>query len=216
MKLSQFKFKLPEEQIAQFPAPYREDARMLVLHRKTGEIEHKSVSQIVDYFTEGDLFVFNDTQVFPARMYAKKEKTMANIEVFLLRELNHENRYWDVLVDPARKIRIGNKLFFDEDTTIVAEVIDNTTSRGRTLRFLTDYNNEEFINHLYALGTTPLPKYIKRPMYSEVQEEYEKAFGEYDVAQMDEERYQSIFASKVGAVAKISWLTTVACTNDTS
>ena len=201
MKLSQFKFKLPEEQIAQFPAPYREDARMLVLHRKTGEIEHKSVSQIVDYFTEGDLFIFNDTQVFPARMYAKKEKTMANIEVFLLRELNHENRYWDVLVDPARKIRIGNKLFFDEDTTIVAEVIDNTTSRGRTLRFLTDYNNEEFINHLYALGTTPLPKYIKRPMYSEVQEEYEKAFGEYDVAQMDEERYQSIFASKVGAVA---------------
>ena len=201
MKLSQFKFKLPEEQIAQFPAPYREDARMLVLHRKTGEIEHKSVSHLVDYFSEGDLFVFNDTQVFPARMYAKKEKTMANIEVFLLRELNHENRYWDVLVDPARKIRIGNKLFFDEDTTIVAEVIDNTTSRGRTLRFLTDYNNEEFINHLYALGTTPLPKYIKRPMYAEVQEEYEKAFGEYDVARMDEERYQSIFASKVGAVA---------------
>ena len=129
MRLSDFKFKLPEELIAQFPSRFRDDARMLVLHTKTGEIEHKCVSDFAAYFNEGDLLIANDTKVFPARLYAKKEKTLANIEVFLLRELNHANRYWDVLVDPARKIRIGNKLFFDDDATIFAEVIDNTTSR---------------------------------------------------------------------------------------
>ena len=143
MKLSQFKFKLPEAQIAQFPASYRDESRLLVLHRKTGEIEHKQVNDLVQYFDEGDLFVLNNTKVFPARLYGHKEKTNALIEVFLLRELNHSLRYWDVLVDPARKIRIGNKLTFDGDPSIVAEVIDNTTSRGRTFRFLTDYNNEE-------------------------------------------------------------------------
>ena len=135
MRLSDFKFKLPEELIAQFPSRFRDDARLLVLHAKTGEIEHKRVSDLASCFDEGDIVIANDTKVFPARLYAKKEKTNANIEVFLLRELQHENRYWDVLVDPARKIRIGNKLFFDEDATIFAEVIDNTTSRGRTLRF---------------------------------------------------------------------------------
>ena len=128
MRLSNFKFKLPEEQIAQFPSRFRDDARLLVLHAKTGEIEHKTMTDLASYFDEGDIMVANDTKVFPARLYAQKEKTLANIEVFLLRELQHENRYWDVLVDPARKIRIGNKLFFDEDATIVAEVIDNTTS----------------------------------------------------------------------------------------
>ena len=142
MRLCQFRFKLPEELIAQFPAPYRDDARLMVLHRKTGEIEHKSLPELITYFDEGDLFVFNDSKVFPARLWGRKEKTNALIEVFLLRELNHKNRYWDVLVEPARKIRIGNKLTFEEDPAIVAEVIDNTTSRGRTFRFLTDYDNE--------------------------------------------------------------------------
>lgn len=201
MKLSQFKIKVPEELIAQYPARYREDARMLVLHRKTGVIEHRSVRELAEYFDEGDMFVFNDTKVFPARLYAKKEKTLANIEVFLLRELNHENRYWDVQVDPARKIRIGNKLFFDEDTNIVAEVIDNTTSRGRTVRFLTDYDNDEFVSRLYALGHTPLPKNIRRPMHEDVQAEYDKQFPDYPVEEMDEERYQAIFAKNIGAVA---------------
>lgn len=201
MKLSQFRFKLPIEQIAQYPTPYPEDARMLVLHRSTGEIEHKNVRDLPEFFDEGDLFVFNDTKVFPARLYAQKEKTLANIEIFLLRELNHELRYWDVIVDPARKIRIGNKLFLDEENTIVAEVIDNTTSRGRTIRFLTDYDNSEFVGKLYEKGTTPLPKYIHRPMSEEVQAEYEKIFPDYPVAQMDIDRYQSIFADKVGAVA---------------
>ena len=149
MRLSDFKFKLPEELIAQFPSRFRDEARMLVLHAKTGKIEHKYVSDLASYFDEGDIIVANDTKVFPARLYAKKEKTNANIEVFLLRELQHENRYWDVLVDPARKIRIGNKLFFDEDATIFAEVIDNTTSRGRTLRFLTDYAGNDFVQNLY-------------------------------------------------------------------
>ena len=163
MRLSDFKFKLPEELIAQFPSRFRDEARMLVLHTKTGAIEHKLVSDLATYFDEGDVLVANDTKVFPARLYAKKEKTLANIEVFLLRELSHANRYWDVLVDPARKIRIGNKLFFDDDATIFAEVIDNTTSRGRTLRFLTDYEGDDFVEHLYGMGITPLPKYIVSP-----------------------------------------------------
>ena len=138
MKLSQFNFNLPSELLAQHPSRYRDDARLLVLHRKTGEVEHKFIPDLVQYFDEGDLFLFNDTRVFPARLYATKEKTNALIEVFLLRELNHQSRYWDVLVDPARKIRIGNKLYFGTDDTIVAEVIANTTYRGRTPRFLTD------------------------------------------------------------------------------
>jgi S-adenosylmethionine:tRNA ribosyltransferase-isomerase len=201
MRLSDFKFKLPEELIAQFPSRFRDDARMLVLHAKTGEIEHKMVSDLASYFDEGDIVVANDTKVFPARLYAKKEKTNANIEVFLLRELQHENRYWDVLVDPARKIRIGNKLFFDEDATIFAEVIDNTTSRGRTLRFLTDYEGADFVQHLYDMGTTPLPKYIVRPMTEETREKYEEVFSDLPVNEMDEERYQTVFAKYIGAVA---------------
>ena len=201
MRLSQFKFKLPEEQIAQFPAPYRDEARLIVVHRKTGEIEHKTLPELVTYFDEGDLFVFNDTKVFPARLWGHKEKTNALIEVFLLRELNHRTRYWDVLVDPARKIRIGNKLTFDHDPAITAEVIDNTTSRGRTFRFLTDYDNEEFVPHLYALGSAPLPSYIRRPMDVKTFEEYQEVFHDQPVREMDTERYQTIFADKVGAVA---------------
>ena len=201
MKLSQFKFKLPEELIAQFPASYRDEARMMVLHRKTGEIEHKRVTDLVQYFDEGDLFVLNDTKVFPARLWAHKEKTNALIEVFLLRELSHRLRYWDVLVEPARKIRIGNKLTFEQDPSIVAEVIDNTTSRGRTFRFLTDYDNEEFVPRLYALGNAPLPKYIQRPMDAETEMKYEEVFRDQPVREMDTERYQTIFADKVGAVA---------------
>lgn len=201
MRLSQFKFKLPEEQIAQFPAPYRDEARLIVVHRKTGEIEHKTLPELVTYFDEGDLFVFNDTKVFPARLWGHKEKTNALIEVFLLRELNHRTRYWDVLVDPARKIRIGNKLTFDDDPAIIAEVIDNTTSRGRTFRFLTDYDNEEFVPHLYALGSAPLPSYIRRPMDVKTFEEYQEVFHDQPVREMDTERYQTIFADKVGAVA---------------
>ncbi len=190
MKLSQFKFRLPEELLAQYPASYRDEARLMVLHRKTGEIELKMIPDMIEYFSEGDYFIFNDTKVFPARLYGTKERTGASIEVFLLRELNHENRYWDVLVDPARKIRIGNKIYFGEETSIVAEVIDNTTSRGRTLRFLTDYNHEEFREHLYALGETPLPKYIVRN---------KENIDPRDVE--DAERYQTIFAAKEGAVA---------------
>lgn len=201
MKLSQFRFRLPEEQIAQFPASYRDEARLMVLHRTTGEIEHKTLAELVNYFDEGDLFVFNDTKVFPARLWAHKEKTNALIEVFLLRELNHATRYWDVLVDPARKIRIGNKLTFDDDPAIVAEVIDNTTSRGRTFRFLTDYDNEEFVPRLYALGSAPLPSYIHRPMNAETQEKYEAIFHDQPVREMDTERYQTVFADKIGAVA---------------
>lgn len=203
MKLSQFKFKLPEELIAQYPASYRDDARLLVLHRKSGEIEHKTVTEMVQYFEEGDLFVFNDTKVFPARLFGHKEKTNALIEVFLLRELNHESRYWDVLVDPARKIRIGNKITFDDDPSIVAEVIDNTTSRGRTFRFLTDYDNEEFVKRLYALGNAPLPRYIRRPMDASTLEEYQQIYNDQPIREMDNERYQTILAddSKVGAVA---------------
>ena len=204
MKLSQFKFNLPQELLAQHPAEFRDDARMLVLHRKTGEIEHKHVKDVIDYFDDGDLFIFNDTRVFPARLYANKEKTNARIEVFLLRELNHENRYWDVLVDPARKIRIGNKLFFDAEGSIVAEVIDNTTSRGRTLRFLSDYEPGEFIQRLYALGETPLPKYIKRNRENNEEDPEKRAERDAEIKRQcaeDEERYQSIFATKIGAVA---------------
>ena len=157
MKLSQFKFKLPEEKIALHPTKYRDESRLLVLHRKTGEIEHKMFKDVLDYFDDKDVFIFNDTKVFPARLYGNKEKTGARIEVFLLRELNEELRLWDVLVDPARKIRIGNKLYFGDDDSMVAEVIDNTTSRGRTLRFLYDGPHDEFKKALYALGETPLP-----------------------------------------------------------
>ncbi len=183
MKLSKFKFNLPEERIAQQPATYRDEAKMMVLHKKTGEIEHRVFKNILEYFDEGDLFVFNDTKVFPARLYGNKEKTGAQIEVFLLRELNEEFRLWDVLVDPARKIRIGNKLYFGEDDSMVAEVIDNTTSRGRTLRFLYDGDHETFKQALFALGETPIPRYIKRP-----------------VCEKDAENFQTIFARNEGAV----------------
>ena len=183
MKLSQFKFKLPEEKIAKYPAPHRDECRMMVLHRKNGEIEHRMFKEILTMFDEHDVFVFNDTKVFPARLYGNKEKTGARIEVFLLRELNQELRLWDVLVDPARKIRIGNKLYFGEDNSIVAEVIDNTTSRGRTLRFLYDGDHDEFKRQLYALGEAPIPRFIGRPSEPE-----------------DLERFQCIFARNEGAV----------------
>lgn len=208
MKLSQFKFKLPDSQLAQYPAPYRDEARLMVVHRQTGEIEQMRIKDITSLFDEGDLFVFNDTATFPARLYAKKEKTQAEIEVFLLRELQHKNRYWDVLVDPARKIRVGNKLNFDEDPAIQAEVIDNTTSRGRTFRFLTDYEDDEFVNKLYAIGHTPLPYYIERPLAEEVRAQFKEEYNLDDetdidayVEAMDQDRYQSIFAKKIGAVA---------------
>ena len=183
MKLSQFKFKLPEELIAQYPAKNRDESRLMVVDSTKGTIEHKVFKEILQYFDEGDVLVFNDTKVFPARLYGNKEKTGARIEVFLLRELNAENKFWDVLVEPARKIRIGNKLYFGEDDSMVAEVIDNTTSRGRTLRFLYDGPHDEFKEALYALGETPLPDYITRPVEPE-----------------DAERYQCIFAEKEGAV----------------
>ncbi|MBQ8423674.1 MAG: tRNA preQ1(34) S-adenosylmethionine ribosyltransferase-isomerase QueA [Coprobacter sp.] len=183
MKLSQFKFKLPEEQIAKYPTQNRDESRLLVVNRQTGEMQHCIFKEIINFFDEHDLFVFNDTQVFPALLYGNKEKTGAKIEVFLLRELNEEHRLWDVLVDPARKIRIGNKLYFGEDDSMVAEVIDNTTSRGRTLRFLYDGPHDEFKEALYKLGAAPLPRYINRPAEPE-----------------DFERYQTIFASKEGAV----------------
>lgn len=183
MKLSQFKFNLPEELIAKYPANNRDESRLMVINKKTGEIEHKVFKDILDYYNTDDVFVFNDTKVFPARLYGNKEKTGAQIEVFLLRELNEELHLWDVLVDPARKIRIGNKLYFGENDSMVAEVIDNTTSRGRTLRFLYDGPAEEFKSSLYALGETPIPKYLGR--------------GEEDI---DKERYQTIFAKNEGAV----------------
>jgi len=182
-KLSQFNFDLPQELLADRPSANRDEARLMVVDRKTGKIEHKLFKDLIDYFDENDVMIFNDTKVFPARMYGNKEKTGARIEVFLLRELNKENLLWDVLVDPARKIRIGNKLYFGDDD-LVAEVIDNTTSRGRTLRFLYDGSYEEFRQKLKDLGETPLPKYIKR---------------EPDAA--DEERYQTIYAKNEGAVA---------------
>jgi S-adenosylmethionine:tRNA ribosyltransferase-isomerase len=184
MKLSQFKYTLPQELIALYPSKNRDESRLMVVHRDTGEIEHRVFKDIVEYFREQDVVVFNNTKVFPARLYGNKEKTGAEIEVFLLRELNREQRLWDVLVDPARKIRIGNKLYFGEDDLLVAEVIDNTTSRGRTLRFLFDGTYEEFKQTLYSLGETPLPKFINRPVEPE-----------------DNERYQTIFAKHEGAVA---------------
>jgi len=184
MKLSQFKFDLPLNLIAQHPAKKREDSRMMVVHRKTGQIENKHFRDILEYFDDKDVFVVNNTKVFPARMYGRKEKTGAKIEVFLLRELNKPNRLWDVIVDPARKIRVGNKLYFGDNDELVAEVIDNTTSRGRTIRFLWDGNDEEFRQVLELLGETPLPKYIKRKPDEE-----------------DKERYQTVYAKHEGAVA---------------
>ena len=183
MKLSQFKFRLPEELIAQQPTGERDDARLMVVNRKEGTIENHEFKEIINYFDDGDLFVYNDSMVFPALLYGNKEKTGARIEVFLLRELSAENKLWDVLVEPARKIRIGNKLYFGDDESMVAEVIDNTTSRGRTLRFLFDGSHEEFKEELYKLGATPLPFYINRESSSE-----------------DTECYQTIYASKEGAV----------------
>ncbi len=183
MKLSQFKFKLPQELIAQYPVAERDQSRMMVINRASGEIEHRIFKDIIDYFDDGDIFVFNDTKVFPARLFGNKEKTGARIEVFLLRELNAENKLWDVLVEPARKIRIGNKLYFGDDESMVAEVIDNTTSRGRTLRFLYDGPHEEFKKALFALGQTPLPAYINR-----------------EPEPSDAERYQTIYAANEGAV----------------
>ena len=185
MKLSQFKFKLPEEKIALHPTKFRDESRLMVVHKKTGEIEHRMFKDILEYFDDGDVFIFNDTKVFPARLYGNKEKTGARIEVFLLRELNEELRLWDVLVDPARKIRIGNKLYFGEDDSMVAEVIDNTTSRGRTLRFLYDGPHDEFKAALYALGEAPLPEQLKNLR---------------DVDEDDAERFQTIFAKHEGAV----------------
>jgi len=184
MKLSQYKFNLPQDLIAKYPSENRDESRLMILKKDTGKIEHKIFKEIIDYFEEGDVMVFNNTKVFPARLYGNKEKTGAEIEVFLLRELNREQRLWDVLVDPARKIRIGNKLYFGENDILVAEVIDNTTSRGRTLRFLYDGDYEEFKATLYRLGETPLPKFIKR-----------------DVVPEDRERYQTVFAKHEGAVA---------------
>tara|TARA_B110000444_G_C18786603_1_gene570260 strand:+ start:56 stop:1111 length:1056 start_codon:yes stop_codon:yes gene_type:complete len=183
-KLSMFNFSLPEIRIAKKPATDREDAKLMVLHKDTGEIEHKKISDLKSYFDEGDVVVTNNTKVFPARLHANKEKTGAMIEVFLLRELNKENRLWDVLVDPARKIRIGNKLFFGENDELIAEVIDNTTSRGRTLRFLFDGTHEEFKETITALGETPIPKYLGRQPTKE-----------------DTERFQTIYAKKEGAVS---------------
>jgi len=184
MKLSNFNFNLPKELLAEFPAENRDEARLMVIDRKTKTIEHKLFKDVLDYFDEGDVMVLNNTKVFPARLYGNKEKTGARIEVFLLRELNSEQRLWDVLVDPARKIRIGNKLYFGDDDSLVAEVIDNTTSRGRTLRFLYDGSYEEFRNKLTELGETPIPKYINREVVPE-----------------DAERYQTIYAKEEGAVA---------------
>ena len=184
MKLSQFKFDLPLNLIAQHPAKKREDARMMVVHRRTGQIENRQFKDIMEYFDDKDVFVVNNTKVFPARMYGRKEKTGAKIEVFLLRELNRPNRLWDVIVDPARKIRVGNKLYFGENDELVAEVIDNTTSRGRTIRFLWDGTDDEFRQVLEILGETPLPKYIKRKPDEE-----------------DKERFQTVYAKHEGAVA---------------
>lgn len=183
MKLSQFKFNLPEKLIAQYPVANRDESRLMVIDRKTGEITERVFKEILGYFDDGDVMVFNDTMVFPARLDGNKEKTGARIEVFLLRELNAENKLWDVLVEPARKIRIGNKLYFGDDDSMVAEVIDNTTSRGRTLRFLSDAPHDEFKRQLYALGMTPLPTYINRKPEPS-----------------DTERYQTIYAHREGAV----------------
>ena len=184
MKLSDFQFDLPKTLLAQRPSPDRDESRLMVLNRKEEKIEHYVFKDIINFFEEGDVVVLNNTKVFPARLFGNKEKTGARIEVFLLRELNQDQRLWDVLVDPARKIRIGNKLYFGEDDSLVAEVIDNTTSRGRTLRFLFDGNYDQFRFKLKELGQTPLPKYINRPLEDE-----------------DQERYQTIYAKHEGAVA---------------
>lgn len=184
MKLSSFDYDLPSESLAEWPAENRDESKLMVLHKDTGEIEHLQFKDIVNFFDEGDVLILNNTKVFPARLYGNKEKTGAKIEVFLLRELSTEPRLWDVLVDPARKIRIGNKLYFGEDSSLIAEVIDNTTSRGRVLRFLYDGDDESFKKLVYSLGEPPLPKYIKR-----------------DVDESDKERYQTVFAKEVGAVA---------------
>jgi len=186
-KLSQFNFNLPKELIAQYPATERDHSRLMVINRKTGKIEHKIFKEILSYFNDGDVMIFNNTKVFPARLYCQKEKTGAKIEVFLLRELNHDARLWDVLVDPARKIRVGNKLYFEDENgndALVAEVVDNTTSRGRTIRFLFDGQEEDFQRELQRLGNTPLPSYIER-----------------EPEELDRERYQTIFAKEIGAVA---------------
>lgn len=184
MKLSQFKFKLPEEKIALYPPQNRDEARLMVLNRQTGDIEHCLFKDIINYFDDGDAFIFNDTKVFPARLYGNKERTGAKIEVFLLRELNEQMRLWDVLVDPARKIRIGNKLYFGEDNSMVAEVIDNTTSRGRTLRFLYDGPHEEFKQSLYALGEAPIADDVRnlRPAIPEDMETFQTIFAKYEGA----------------------------------
>ena len=184
MKLSHFQFDLPQNLLAQYPSDHRDESRLMVLNKKEETIEHKTFKDVTNYFDEGDAFVFNNTKVFPARLMGNKEKTGARIEVFLLRELNDEQRLWDVLVDPARKIRIGNKLYFGDDDSLVAEVIDNTTSRGRTLRFLYDGSYDEFRKALFELGQTPLPKYISR-----------------EEEDFDRERYQTIYAKNEGAVA---------------
>jgi S-adenosylmethionine:tRNA ribosyltransferase-isomerase len=183
MKLSEFRFDLPSGLLALYPTENRDESRLMVIHRKDGKIEHKVFKDIINYFDDGDVFVTNNTKVFPARLYGNKEKTGAKIEVFLLRELNKDMHLWDVLVDPARKIRVGNKLYFG-DGDLVAEVIDNTTSRGRTIRFLFDGTDEEFYKAIDTLGETPLPKYIKRKAEPE-----------------DRERFQTIYAEHIGAVA---------------
>ena len=185
MKLSQFKFRLPTDRIALYPASCRDESRLMVVHRKSGEIEHCTFKDVINYFDEKDLFVLNDSKVFPARLYGNKEKTNAKIEVFLLRELNEEFRLWDVLVEPARKIRIGNKLYFGEDNSMVAEVIDNTTSRGRTLRFLYDGPHDEFKKALFSLGVAPLPEDFKQLRDEEPE---------------DLENFQTYFAKKEGSV----------------
>lgn len=184
MKLSHFQFNLPKELLAEYPAENRDESRLMVIDRQKQTIEHKTFKDVINYFDDGDVLILNNTKVFPARLYGNKEKTGARIEVFLLRELNAEQRLWDVLVDPARKIRIGNKLYFGNDDSLVAEVIDNTTSRGRTLRFLYDGSYQEFRNKLTELGETPIPKYISR-----------------EVTPEDADRYQTIYAKEEGAVA---------------
>jgi S-adenosylmethionine:tRNA ribosyltransferase-isomerase len=183
MKLSQFKFNFNENLIAKHPTDVRHDAKMMVLNRAKQTIEHKKFSDILGYFDDRDVFILNNTKVFPARLYGSKEKTGAKIEVFLLRELNKEMKLWDVLVDPARKIRVGNKLYFGDDT-LVAEVVDNTTSRGRTIRFLFDGSDEELWKLIEKLGEMPIPKYMNRP-----------------VDKNDKERFQTIFAKHIGAVS---------------
>src|SRR5210317_105493 len=182
MKLSNFDFDLPKDLLAEYPAEHRDESRLMVVHRDSGKIEHKMFKDLIDYFDEGDVMMVNNTKVFPARLFGNKEKTGARIEVFLLRELNPESRLWDVIVDPARKIRIGNKLYFDNG--LIAEVIDNTTSRGRTIRFVFEGENDELYEKIDEIGETPIPPYIKR-----------------DVEPEDRERYQTMFAEERGAVA---------------